>query len=157
MEIAIRKIREVDYRKVSQVIGLNFREVNIKDYSEEKMEEYCKVFTPEKIEKIASMANMYVATSNKEVIGCGAIHSYWGKEDESVLRAIFIKPELQGKGIGQKIIAEIEKDECYTRAKRIEVASSITAYEFYRKMGYQDKEGVKRLNNKGHYHLEKFK
>ena len=42
-------------------------------------------------------------------------------------------------------------------ASRIEIPASITATEFYRKVGYDYKNGVKELDNEHHYRLEKFK
>jgi len=90
------------------------------------------------------------------MVGCGSIASFWGKEDESVLLSVFVLPELHGNGIGTQIINALENDEYFKRAKRVEVPSSITAYDFYRKFGYLDKNGVKELDNEGNYKLEKF-
>ena len=76
---------------------------------------------------------------------------------ESILLTIFVLPELHGKGIGRKIINTLEQDEFYVRATRIEIPASITATEFYRKFGYDYKNGVKELDEEHHYRLEKFK
>jgi len=43
------------------------------------------------------------------------------------------------------------------RAKRIEVPASITAVEFYRKMGYDYKNAVAELDDEQVYRLEKFR
>ena len=64
---------------------------------------------------------------------------------------------LHGKGVGRKIINTLETDEFYVRASRIEIPASITATEFYRKFGYDYKNGVKELDDENHYRLEKFK
>lgn len=45
----------------------------------------------------------------------------------------------------------------FLRANRIEIPASITAIEFYKKQGYDYKNGVKELDDEGHYRLEKFK
>ena len=70
---------------------------------------------------------------------------------------ILVLPEFHGKGIGSKIISTLEQDEFYVRANRIEIPASITATEFYRKFGYDYKDGVKELDDERHYRLEKFK
>ena len=88
---------------------------------------------------------------------CGAIGSYWGKEDESSLFNIFVLPEYQGKGVGRKIIETLEQDEFFTRAKRIEIPASITACEFYKKMGYTYKNGMDMIDDEGLLHLEKLR
>lgn len=49
----------------------------------------------------------------------------------------------------------LEQDEFYARATRIEIPASITATEFYRKFGYDYKNGVKELDEKQLYRLEK--
>ena len=43
------------------------------------------------------------------------------------------------------------------RAKRIEIPSSITACEFYRKMGYDFKNGENTIDDEQLYRLEKFR
>ena len=70
---------------------------------------------------------------------------------------IFSLPELHGKGIVSEIINTLENDEYFLRAKRIEIPLSITGYEFYRKNGYDFKNGIKELNEQNYYRLEKFR
>ena len=94
---------------------------------------------------------------NSRIIGCGAIAGYWGSTIESILLTIFVLPEYQGKGIGTKIIKTLEQDEFFLRAKRIEIPASITAVEFYRKMGYEYKNGVAELDDELLYRLEKYR
>ena len=94
---------------------------------------------------------------DSQIVGCGAIGSYWGKTDESSLFNIFVLPEYQGKGIGRAIIQTLEQDEYFLRAKRIEIPASITACAFYRKMGYDYKNGVVQVDEEGLYRLEKFR
>ena len=66
-------------------------------------------------------------------------------------------PELHGNGIGRIIMQTLGQDELYLRADRIEIPSSITATEFYRKFGYDYKDGIKELDSEQHYRLEKYK
>ena len=90
------------------------------------------------------------------VIGCGAIGPYWGSETESSLFTIFVLPGHQGRGIGRKIVETLEQDEFALRAKRIEIPASITACAFYRKLGYDYKNGVDQVDAEGLYRLEKY-
>ena len=99
----------------------------------------------------------YVFEFDGKIIGTGSISSFWGSETESILLSIFVLPEFHGKGVGRKIINTLETDEFYVRASRIEIPASITATEFYRKFGYDYKNGVKELDDEHHYRLEKFK
>ncbi|MCH5164760.1 MAG: GNAT family N-acetyltransferase, partial [Clostridiales bacterium] len=70
---------------------------------------------------------------------------------------IFVLPEYQGNGIGRKIIQTLEQDEYFLRAKRIEIPASITATPFYRKMGYDYKNGISLPDSEGLVRLEKFR
>lgn len=93
---------------------------------------------------------------NDEIVGVGAITGFWGSVTESILLTIFVLPELQGNGIGRYIIQTLEHDGLFLRADRIEIPASITALEFYKKQGYDYKNGVKELADEDHYRLEKF-
>ena len=60
-----------------------------------------------------------------------------------------------GKGVGRSIIEALESDEYFCRAWRTEVGSSLTAVQFYRKMGYEYKGGVTTPDEYGVVRLEK--
>lgn len=77
--------------------------------------------------------------------------------EESIILTVFVLPEYHGKGIGRNILHTLEQDKLFTRAKRVEIPASITACEFYRKFGYDFKNGNKQLDDEGHYRMEKFK
>ena len=148
--VKARRFKKEDAKEVRNLIVRNFLEINSRDYGLSAMETLAKVYDEEKVLNVASYAHMYV-------FGTGSISSFWGSETESILLCIFVLPEFHGKGIGSKIISTLEQDEFYVRANRIEIPASITATEFYRKFGYDYKDGVKELDDERHYRLEKFK
>ena len=74
---------------------------------------------------------------------------------ESSLFNIFVLPEYQGKGVGRKIIETLEQDGFFLRAERVEVPASITGVGFYRKLGYEYKNGIDRPDEERLYRLEK--
>lgn len=92
--IIIRRFKEYDAISVSELVARNSLEVNIKDYPKEQMEKLAKIFNYNKVIDKANASHMYVACINEKVIGCGAISSFWGKDDESILSAIFVLPEF---------------------------------------------------------------
>ena len=155
--MTIRRFDPADAQAVSDVIITTLRISNTRDYPPEMMEELVLHMQPEDILKRASWTHFYVAEEEREIIGCGAIGPYWGKEDESSLFTIFVLPEYQGKGIGRKIVETLEQDEFALRAKRIEIPASITGLPFYQKLGYTFKEGRARVDDEGLYRLEKFR
>ena len=155
--MVIRRFKKEDSYELSKVIAKTLRTTNIKDYSTEYIENDISCLTAEKLIERSNWTNLYVVCDDNKIIGCGAIGAYWGKKDESSLFTIFVLPESQGKGIGRKIIETLERDEYFLRAKRIEIPSSITAVGFYRKMGYDYKNGISELDDEQLYRLEKFR
>ena len=153
----IRKFKNEDSVELSEVIAETLRTTNSKDYSPEFIEKEILFFTPKKLIERATWVHFYVVCEDEKIIGCGGIGAYWGKEDESSLFTIFVLPEYQGKGIGRKIIETLEQDEYFLRAKRIEIPASITAVEFYKKMGYSFKNGIDTVDDEQLYRLEKFR
>lgn len=156
-EVIARKYQEKDAEEIVHLIIRNFREVNSKDYGEKAMEELAAHHDVNWFKGVAGYANVYVFCIADQIVGVGSISSFWGSLTESILLTIFVLPELHGQGIGRFIIETLENDELFLRADRIEIPASITAVGFYRKQGYDFKNGVKELDEEGHYRLEKFR
>ena len=153
----VRRSEAADAKAISDLIVHTLRTSNIKDYTPELMEQLVQTMQPDDILKRASWTHMYVAVDDNEIVGCGAIGPYWGKEDESSLFTIFVLPERQGSGVGRAIVEALENDEYALRAKRIEVPASITGLGFYRKMGYDYKNCMTEPDEELLYRLEKFR
>lgn len=151
----IRRFEKTDAEEVSALIVTTLRTTNIKDYSAEYIENDVNALQPNNILERASWMHFYVVCDDEKIVGCGAIGPYWGKENESSLFNIFVLPEYQGKGIGRTIIETLEQDEYFLRAKRIEIPASITGTPFYRKMGYDYKNGITTPDEEGLLRLEK--
>ena len=140
--VTFRRFRKGDESAVSDVICTTLTICNRKDYSSEFIQENIRSHSPEVIAARAKEAHFYVAMVGEKVIGCGGITGYWGSTEESYLTSIFVLPDYQGKGVGRKIVETLEADEYFRRAWRTEVDSSLTAVSFYRKMGYEFKNGI---------------
>ena len=156
-EYIVRRFEIKDAEEVSALVRKTLQVTNIKDYSKESINELVKIHTSEHILERASWTHFYVVCDENIIIGCCAIGPYWGKEDESSLFTIFVLPEYQGKGVGRQIIETLEQDEYFLRAKRVEIPASITACEFYKKMGYTYKNGIDVVDEEQLYRLEKFR
>lgn len=155
MEIRLFKIE--DAIETAQVIAETLRVSNSQDYSSEYIEANIASHSAEVLIARANEGHMYVVCDNSRIVGCGAIAGYWGSLTESILLTIFVLPYYQGKGIGRRIIETLEQDEYFLRAKRVEIPASITAVEFYKKMGYDYKNGIAEIDDEQVYRLEKFR
>ena len=145
MEIRLFKIE--DAIETAQVIAETLRVSNSQDYSSEYIEANIASHSAEVLIARANEGHMYVVCDNSRIVGCGAIAGYWGSLTESILLTIFVLPDYQGKGIGRRIIETLEQDEYFLRAKRVEIPASITAVEFYKKMGYDYKNGIAEIDD----------
>ena len=153
----IRRFKNTDAAATSAMIANTLRTCNTKDYTPELMEECVKSLSPDNIINRASWMHFYVVENENKIIGCGGIGPYWGKNNESSLFTIFVDAALQGKGIGRYIMQTLEQDEFFLRAERIEIPSSITALNFYKKFGYDHKPGFEEPDEEMIYRLEKFR
>jgi N-acetylglutamate synthase and related acetyltransferases len=151
----IRRFKEEDAKEVSDLIRKTILISNTKDYPKDLMDALIETETPEHVLQRASWTHFYVVVDKQQIVGCGAIGPYWGKEDESSLFTIFVLPEYQGQGIGRAIIDTLEKDEYFLRAHRIEIPASITGVPFYLKMGYNYKDGITEPDEEHLIRLEK--
>ena len=153
----VRLIKEEDYKKVADMIARATKNSAFaKFYPQCTIDSVIESLNEEGVKKRASWTHFYVFEENDEIIACGAIGSYWGSETESSLFNIFVDDKYQGQGYGRKMIETLESDEYFLRAKRIEIPASMSAIPFYRKMGYEHKNGVLNFDD-GHFSLEKFR
>ena len=153
----IRRFKNTDATDTSKMIADTLRTCNAKDYTPVLLEECVKSLSPDNLINRASWMHFYVVEDENTIIGCGGIGQYWGKNDESSLFTIFVEPSRQCKGIGRIIMNTLEQDEFFLRASRIEIPSSITALNFYKKFGYDHKPGFEEPDEENIYRLEKFR
>ena len=137
----IRRFQSGDEDAVSRMISRALRISNAKDYSFSEIEDLVRYMSPEHISECASKRHFYVAEEDTVPVGCASIAPFWGKTDESGIFTVFVDPDLQRHGIGRRLLAAVESDEFFLRAKRIEIAASITAVGFCMKLGYRPKNG----------------
>ena len=152
----IELVSENDFEELGKMIQETCRISFENFYPNEWIEHTISRQTIERLKDKANKLSFYVAKDKNEIVGCGAIGDYYGKEDESCLFSFFVKPTSQGRGVGKAIMSTLEKDNYFVRAKKIHVPSSIPALPFYKKMGYDFKDG-KMIFEDGSFLLEKTK
>ena len=154
-KMCIRRFQNGDEAEVSDVICTTLSISNRNDYPPEFIQENIESHSPEVIKERAEESHFYVVTADDKIIGCGGITGYWGSTTESYLTSIFVLPQYQHCGIGKRIMETLEADEYFKRAWRTEIGSSLTAVEFYRKLGYQYKNNITSPDEYGVVRLEK--
>ncbi|CAM3111633.1 GNAT family N-acetyltransferase [Leuconostoc rapi] len=154
----IRKFSNTDAELVAQLIAKTMRTTNIKDYSSEFIENDLQALKANDLIERAKQFHCYVIenSDDKQIVGVGSIGPFWGSQTESSLFNIFVDPDYQGQGLGRVIINTLEMDDYFLRASRIEIPASKTALTFYKKMGYDFKNGIDEVDSEELYRLEKF-
>lgn len=102
----------------------------------------------------AESGHLYVVKENGAIIGCGGISPHSGSLAESRIHTIFVEPAYERQGIGRQLIEFLENDEYATRARKIVIYSALSAIPFYRKLGYEHKNGELHFTD-GTFLLEK--
>lgn len=155
--IEIKEYEEKYADEISEIVIRNLLEVNVQDYGKEFSKKQAKEFTVDKIrEVLKTREKVYVALSNNNVIGTAGMTKSWYNDDgEYWILTVFVKPEKQGQGIGRFLIEHIEEYARKINAKKLVIPASITACEFYHKLGYEYKNCKKELNDEKMYIMEK--
>ena len=153
--ISVRRFKIGDEKEIVNLIRSARRKANIRDYSDELIEELCNEINEDIIIERGIKYHTYVVLCGNRIIGVGSVSKYLDKENEVQFHNIYVLPECQGKGIGKIIIKCLEDDEYCKNAKKIHIFSSITAMEFYRHMGYSFTKNGYIVDSDGEYKLEK--
>lgn len=155
--LEIKEYEEKYIKQISNLIIQNLININSKDYGIEKANKMAKDFTVEKLKNtLNNRTKVYVALIDNEVVGTAGLDKSWYSDDEYWILSVFVKPENHGQGIGTKLIRKIEEFANTLPAKKLIIPASITAHEFYYKLGYRYKDGKKELNDEDMYIMEKF-
>ena len=151
----VRPFKRGDEAAMAEMIACTLRVSNRDDYTPEYLEGIVNRYPPESFTEHAEDSHLYVLCDGERIIGCGGIAGYWGGTTESYVFSVFVHPDYQGRGLGKMIMDVLESDEFFCRASRTELASSITATGFYRKLGYSCKNETTTPNESGVVVMEK--
>lgn len=152
----IELMKEQDIAETQQMIEKSVRHSFSVLYPQGSIEYVVEYLNAETLKRRMTTSHFYVAKINNQIVGCGGIAGYFDSTEESILLTIFVDPDFQKQGIGKKIVETLENDEYGKRAKRIEVPASMVGIPFYKKLGYEHKNGELNFDD-GHFAMEKFK
>ncbi len=154
--IEIKEYDETYVEQISTIIIRNLLEVNVKDYGTKKVQEMTEDFTVENLKNtLKNRRKGFVALKNNEVVGTAGLDVSWYNPNEYYILTVFVKPENHGEGIGRLLIKAIEDYAIHSNFKKLVIPASITAHEFYYKLGYRYKDNQRLLNEKNMYLIEK--
>ena len=87
-------------------------------------------YTMDWLAKKMQSSYFIVALIDNKVVGTGSL-------DGNEIKAVFVDPDHQRRGIGRIIMGELERYAKSQGLREIILNSSITAFEFYKKLNYK--------------------
>ncbi|MBV8764429.1 MAG: GNAT family N-acetyltransferase [Hyphomicrobiales bacterium] len=135
----IRKARPDEACSISRLIVRTVTETNSRDYAPAAIEGLVAEVTAHKVARRMEERLVYVALVSGKLIGTASL-------SPERVNSVFVDPSYQGRGIGTKLMAFIEKMALRQRRSSLTLFSSLTAVSFYRARGY---EGHERLFRHG--------
>ena len=120
--------RQDDADEISAVILRTLRETNAKDYAREIIERVEHSFSPSAVLQLIDKRTVFVAAIGSRVVGTASL-------DGSVVRTVFVSPDVQARGIGKLLMAEIERTARARDIHTLVVPSSLSAETFYVQLG----------------------
>ena len=130
MECTIRPAREDDADEISAVILRTLRETNAKDYTREIIERIEHSFSASSVLQLIGKRTVFVAVMGGRVVGTASL-------DGSVVRTVFVSPDVQARGIGKLLMAEVERRARERNIPTLAVPSSVSAETFYVQLGFK--------------------
>ncbi|HEU4629770.1 MAG TPA: GNAT family N-acetyltransferase [Gemmatimonadaceae bacterium] len=126
----IRAFRAADAPGVSTLIAATMRISNARDYPRELLERAIAYYTPAKLRALARERHCLVALVEGRVVGTAA-------REGDALATFFVHPDHQGRGIGTRLLASLEREARRAGLAELRVPASVTGASFYERCGYR--------------------
>jgi GNAT superfamily N-acetyltransferase len=105
------------------------RETNARDYPASVIDRLVLTL-PKGVASTLEEWHAYVVVADGRIVGTGSLNG-------NTVRAVFVHPDYQGRGIGTKLMDAVENAANVQSVDALSVQSSITAQPFYAKRGFK--------------------
>lgn len=131
MKIKIRKAKIEDCRRMAHVHRSSIRKICSRFYENKTIQSWSNISTEGVRRSIRNPSvNNLVAEVDSVIVGVAA--SY-----ENNIWLLYVHPQAIGRGIGEKLLNRLEKDIHRKGITKINLTSSLNAYNFYLRNGYE--------------------
>ncbi|MBD3388622.1 MAG: GNAT family N-acetyltransferase [Candidatus Altiarchaeales archaeon] len=131
MTVRVRRFRDGDARKASDMIRKTQREVNSRYYSRSVIERLCKTMTPGKMKEYSEERIFYVAVDGEKIVGTVTL------AEDNHIGTLFVHPRYHNMGVGRKLMEKIEEVARKRGVKRMRLSAAVNAVGFYKRIGYK--------------------
>jgi GNAT superfamily N-acetyltransferase len=128
--IRLRKARRAEAESISRMILRAVEVSNARDYQPAVIATLTANHSAPEVLRRMRERLVFVAMIEGELVGTASLAA-------ERVHSVFVDPSRQGRGIGAAMMAFIEKLARRQGRVRLSLASSLTAVNFYRKLGYE--------------------
>lgn len=150
-DFSIRSARSGDEPLIHQAHMRSIREVCIKDHGIEEIKGWGYSELGNRWVDAIQSGGIWVIERHDSIFGFGYIKIF--KLDEcpkAYLNALYLTPEALGKGLATQLMRWMLEKAKSSGASGVDLVSSITAHNFYKKFGFVDSGPMKRISIGGY-------
>ena len=137
MDIGVRKATLEDSKVLYNLHAASVESNQCRSkYNSEYIESKVRSFNIEQYTSPILNGEVLVAVKEETIVGFGSICAI-REANVYKLQWLFVHPNYFGKGIGSKLLCELEKLALLGTCASIEVGASFNAFSFYEKRGYK--------------------
>jgi putative acetyltransferase len=129
-DLLIRDATADDAAAISALVQRTAQVSNRHDYSTEALAWIVANFAVEKIADRMRARHTFVCLLDGRIVGTIGLGG-------DRLRTLFVEPDLQGSGVGARLVAHLEAHARCAGVAELKLSSSLTARGFYERLGYR--------------------
>lgn len=137
MKTRVREFQAEDAERLSRLVIRTLRTVSSQEYSQGAIEALVPFFAPGKLLEKASSQYMIVCVDGGELVGVASL-------DRDRVRNVFVSADMQRRGIGRTLMANIESVARGRGLERIYLHSALSAQSFYEAIGFRAMASIDR-------------
>ncbi|EQC49168.1 acetyltransferase, GNAT family [Bacteriovorax sp. BSW11_IV] len=151
MNTIIRKAKPGEEAQIHEAHMRSIREICVIDHGEEEIRGWGYRPLGDRWVRAIQEEDVWVIDSNSSILGLGHIVFLRNENEEyGYINALYLTPEIIGQGFAKILLLEMINFAKNRGVHTIELGSTITAYNFYKKMGFVDNGGERFVNIGGY-------
>jgi GNAT superfamily N-acetyltransferase len=129
-EIAVRGFRRSDLGRLSELVRQTIETSYADVYPPRAIAFFKDYHGDDEILEDAREGRTVVVSHDGELVATGTLR-------ETNVRRVFVRADLQGRGIGRLVMDELEREALARGVARVDLSASLPAKEFYLGRGYE--------------------
>ena len=148
----IRLARPGEEAQIHEAHMRSIREICIEDHGEEEVRGWGNRPLGNRWVEAIKTNLVWVIECNQNIYGFGFLQEEKKENSPSYgfLHSLYLTPEVKGKGLGYKLAMTILNKAKELNLTHLKLSSTITAYDFYRRLGFEPHGDKKQIDIGGY-------